>query len=156
MAADAAITRRLSEALVPGRRRLAASGALTALAAAAAASGFFALAAVAQDVLDASRAHVSAWLLVLAAAAAARAAASYLAARLALEGALAVEQHLRMRLLDRLLDGTGASLPSAAKTTAVMDEVERIGAYAERYQPARVAAALLPLVLLLAVFPLSP
>jgi ATP-binding cassette, subfamily C, bacterial CydD len=157
MAADAAIKRRLSEALVPGRRRLATSGALTAVAAAAAAGGFFAVAAVAQDVLDrdASRAHVSAWLLVLAAAAAVRAAASYLAARLAVDGALAVEQHLRMRLLDRLLGGAGAALPSAAKTTAVMDEVERIGAYAERYQPARVTAALVPLVLLLAVFPLS-
>jgi ATP-binding cassette subfamily C protein CydD len=36
-----------------------------------------------------------------------------------------------------------------------MDEVERVGAYAERYQPARVAATLVPLVLLAAVFPLS-
>jgi len=36
-----------------------------------------------------------------------------------------------------------------------MDEIERVGAYAERYQPARVAAAVVPVVLLLAVFPLS-
>jgi hypothetical protein len=41
----------LSQALGPGRRRLTASGALTAAAAAATAAGFFAVAAVAQDVL---------------------------------------------------------------------------------------------------------
>jgi ATP-binding cassette, subfamily C, bacterial CydD len=148
---------RLSDALSPGRRRLAASGALTAVVAAAAASGFFAVATIAQHVLDrhTSWSHLSPWLLLLAAAAAARAAAGYLAARLAVEGALAVEQRLRARLLDRLLGGAGASLPSAANATAVMDEVERVGAYAERYHPARVAAVLVPLILLLAVFPLS-
>jgi ATP-binding cassette, subfamily C, bacterial CydD len=95
------------------------------------------------------------WLAVLAGAAAVRAGASYLAARLAVDGALAVEQHLRARLLDRLLAGRGVSLGSAAQATAVMDEVERVGAYAERYQPARVAATLVPLVLLASVFPLS-
>jgi ATP-binding cassette subfamily C protein CydD len=58
-------------------------------------------------------------------------------------------------LLDRLLSGAGSSLSSAARATAVMDEVERVGAYAERYQPARTAAAVVPLVLLAAVFPLS-
>ena len=154
---DAASKRRLSEVLAPGRRRLATSGAMTAVAAAATAGGFFAVAAVAQHVLDreTSWSHLSAWFLVLAGAAAVRAAASYLAARLAIAGALAVEQHLRTRLLDRLLGGAGASLSSAANATAVMDEVERIGAYAERYRPARVAAALVPLVLLAAVFPLS-
>jgi ATP-binding cassette subfamily C protein CydD len=36
-----------------------------------------------------------------------------------------------------------------------MDEAQRVGANAERYQPARVAAALVPVVLLAAVFPLS-
>jgi ATP-binding cassette subfamily C protein CydD len=154
---DAAAGRRLSEVLIPGGRRLAGSGVLTALAATAAASGFFAVAAIAQHVLDrdTSWSHLSTWLLLLAAAAAVRAAATYLAARLAADGALLVEQHLRVRLLDRLLGGAGSSLPSAAKATAVMDEVERVGAYAERYQPARVAAALAPLVLLFAVFPLS-
>jgi ATP-binding cassette subfamily C protein CydD len=60
-----------------------------------------------------------------------------------------------VRLLDRLLAGAGSPLGSAAQATAVMDEVERIGAYAERYGPARIAAALVPLVLLAAVFPLS-
>jgi ATP-binding cassette subfamily C protein CydD len=154
-AADA--RRRLTEALQPGRRRLAAAGALTAAATAATATGFFAVAAVAQDVLvrDTSWAHESGWLLVLAGAAALRAASTYLAARLAVDGALAVEQRLRARLLDRLIGGAGASLGSAAQATAVMDEVERVGSYAERYQPARVAATLVPLVLLAAVFPLN-
>jgi ATP-binding cassette subfamily C protein CydD len=92
---------------------------------------------------------------LVAAAAAARAATSYLAARLATDGALVVEQQLRRRLLDRLLGGADGSLASAAQATAVLDEVERVGAYAERYQPARLAAALVPMVLLLAVFPLS-
>jgi ATP-binding cassette, subfamily C, bacterial CydD len=149
--------RQLTEALRPGSRRLAASGALTTVSAAATAAGFFAVAAVAQDVLDrdASWAHDSRWLVLLAGAAAVRAAASYLAARVAVDGALAVEQGLRARLLDRLLAGAGASLPSAAQATAVMDEVERVGTYAERYQPARVAATLVPLVLLAAVFPLN-
>jgi ATP-binding cassette subfamily C protein CydD len=149
--------RRLTEALQPGRRRLAASGALTTAATAATATGFFAVAAVAQDVLErhASWMHDSGWLVVLAGAAAVRAACSYLAARLAVDGALAVEQRLRARLLDRLLVGVGSSLGSAAQATAVMDEVERVGSYAERYQPARVAAALVPLVLLAAVFPLN-
>jgi ATP-binding cassette subfamily C protein CydD len=154
-AADA--RRRLTEALDPGRRRLAAAGALTAAATAATATGFFAVAAVAQDVLvrDTSWAHDSGWLLVLAGAAAARAVCSYLATPFAVDGALAVEQRLRARLLDRLIGGAGASLGSAAQATAVMDEVERVGAYAERYQPARLAAALVPLVLLAAVFPLN-
>jgi ATP-binding cassette, subfamily C, bacterial CydD len=154
---DAATKRRLSEALVPGGRRLAASGALAAAAAAATTAGFFAVAAVAQDVLErhASGTRDAVWLVVLATAAAARAGAGYLAARLAVGGALAVERQLRERLLDRLLSGGGLSLGSAAKATAVMDEVERVGAYAERYQPARVAATLVPLVLLAAVFALS-
>jgi ATP-binding cassette subfamily C protein CydD len=149
--------RRLSEALVPGGRRLTASGAMTAVAAAATVAGFFAVAAVAQDVLDrdASWARDSVWLLILAGAAAVRAGAGHLAARLAVDGAIAVERRLRARLLDRLLAGAGSSLGSAARATAVMDEVERVGAYAERYQPARVAAALVPLVVLAAVFPLS-
>ncbi len=149
--------RRLTEALAPGRRRLAASAAMTTAAVAATAAGFFAIAAVAQDVLErhASWAHESGWLLLLAGAAAVRAACGYLAARLAMDGALAVEQQLRARLLDRLIGGAGSSLPSAAHATAVMDEVDRVGSYAERYQPARLAATLVPLVLLAAVFPLN-
>jgi ATP-binding cassette, subfamily C, bacterial CydD len=154
---DAETKSRLSEALVPGRRRLAGSGVLAALATAATAAGFFAVAAIAQDVLEghASWARDSVWLLSLAGAAAARAGAGYLAARLAVDGAFAVERELRARLLDRVISGAGSSLGSAAQATAVMDEVERVGGYAERYQPARVAATLVPLVLLAAVFPLS-
>jgi len=149
--------RRLTEALQPGRLRLAAAGILSTASVAATAAGFFAVAAVAQDVLVAhtSWAHDSGWLLVLAGAAAVRAACSYLAAGFAVDGALAVEQRLRAGLIDRLLGGAGSSLGSAAQATAVMDEVERVGAYAERYQPARVAATLVPLVLLAAVFPLN-
>jgi ATP-binding cassette subfamily C protein CydD len=155
--ADVETKSRLSDALVPGRRRLAGSGVLAALATAATAAGFFAVAAIAQDVLEgqASWARDSVWLLSLAGAAAVRAGAGYLAARLAVDGALAVEGALRARLLDRVLSGIGSSLGSAAQATAVMDEVERVGGYAERYQPARVAATLVPLVLLAAVFPLS-
>jgi ATP-binding cassette subfamily C protein CydD len=154
---DTATRRRLSEALLPGARRLTASGALTAATAAATAAGFFAVAAVAQDVLEAhaSWARDAAWLLLLAGAAAVRAGAGYLAAQLAVDGALAVERRLRSALLGRLMDGAGSWLGSAAQATAVMDEVERVGTYAERYQPARVAATLVPLVLLAAVFPFS-
>lgn len=149
--------RRLTAALQPGRRRLAGSGILSTASVAATAGGFFAVAAVAQDVLErhVSWAHDSVWLLLLAGAAAVRAASSYLAGGFAVDGALAVEQRLRARLLDRLLVGAGSSLGSAAQVTAVMDEVERVGAYAERYQPARVAVTLVPLVLLAAVFPLN-
>src|ERR1700722_12230507 len=149
--------RRLTEALQPGRRPLAASAAMTTAAAVATAAGFLAVAAIAQGVLErnASWAHDSGWLLLLAVAAAAQAAASYLAARLAVDGALAVEQRLRARLLDRLIGGAGSSLGSAAQATAAMDEVERVGTYAERYQPARIAATIVPLVLLVAVFPLN-
>jgi ATP-binding cassette subfamily C protein CydD len=127
------------------------------VAAAATASGFFAIAAVAQDTLlkHSSSSEVSGWLLLLVGSAVIRAGAGYLAARLALGGALAVEQQLRSRLLDRLLGDASSALSSAAQATAVMDEVERVGAYAERYQPARVAATLVPLVLLAVVFPLN-
>lgn len=147
--------RRLAEALEPGGRRLAAPEILTAAAAVATAAGFFAVTGVAQDVLErrADWSRLSGWLLLLAGAAAVRTGASYLAAQLALDGSLAVERHLCVRLLDRLLAGAGSSLGSAAQATAVMEEVERVGAYAERYQPARVAATMVPLVLLGAVFP---
>ncbi|HWF73297.1 MAG TPA: hypothetical protein VG186_08130, partial [Solirubrobacteraceae bacterium] len=112
----------LTEVLEPGRRRLLASGAMTTAAVAATATGFFALASVAQDVLErrASGPHIYGWLILLAGAAAVRAGAGYLAARLAADGAILVEESLRARLLDRLLAGTGASLSSAARATAVM------------------------------------
>jgi ATP-binding cassette subfamily C protein CydD len=145
--------RRLAEALEPGKRRLGLAGAVQSVATVVTAAGFFAVAAVAQDVLDRhpSWPRDRPWLLLLASSAAVRAGASYLAARLATTGALLAEQSLRDRLLERLIGG-GSSLPSAAQATAVMDEVERVGAYAERYQPARVATMLVPPVLLVAVF----
>ena len=149
--------RRLGEALRPGRPRLVGSGVASTAAAAATAVGFFAVAGVAQAVLErhGDWAHVSSWLALLAAAAVAHAGAGYVAARLAADGALEVQRRLRARLLARLLDGSGSSLTSAARATAVMDEVERVGAYAERYQPARVTSVLVPLMLLAAVFPLN-
>ena len=77
--------------LLPGRRSLRAAGVLDTVACAATAAGFFAVAAIAQDVFDrgASWGHDWRWLAMLAGAAAVRAGASYLAARLALDGALA-------------------------------------------------------------------
>jgi ATP-binding cassette, subfamily C, bacterial CydD len=154
---DAGVKRRLADALEPGRRRLTVAGVCSAAASAAAAAGFFALAAVAEDVLAAraSWTHDTRWLALLAGAALVRAGAAYASARLASSGALAVEGDLRAQLLARLMEGCAPSLSSAAQATAVLDEVERIGAYAERYQPARIAAVMAPLVLLAAVFPLS-
>ena len=151
----AATRRRLAEALDPGRRRLEVAGVAQCAAAAATVAGFFAVAAIAQDVLGrrAGWPRDRGWLLLLAGSATARAVASYLAARLATRGALCVEDRLRARLLHRLIGGTGSSLPSAGQATAVMDEVERVGAYAERYEPARIAAVLVPVVLLAVVFP---
>jgi ATP-binding cassette subfamily C protein CydD len=154
---DAAAKRRLADALEPGQRRLTAAGVCSTAASAGAAAGFFALAAVAEDVLLArvSWTHDAKWLALLAGAALVRASAAYASARLASSGALAVEGDLRARLLARLMEGCARSLSSAAQATAVLDEVERIGEYAERYQPARIAAVLAPLVLLAAVFPVS-
>jgi ATP-binding cassette subfamily C protein CydD len=154
---DAAARRRLADSLVPGRRRLEAAGTFSAVAASATAAAFFAVAAVAQDVLveRASWTHEARWLALLASASVVRAGAARASARQATEGALAVEANLRARLLARMTEGPATSLPSAAQATAILDEVERIGAYAERYQPACVAAVLAPIVLLAAVFLVS-
>ena len=154
---DAAAKRLLADALETGRRRLTEAGVCSSVATAAAAGGYFALAAVAGDVLAArtSWAHESEWLALFAGAAIVRAGGAYASARLAASGALAVEGELRARLLARLMQGRPPSLSSAAQATAVLDEVERVGAYAERYQPARVAAVIAPLVLVAAVFGLS-
>src|SRR6476659_11336498 len=125
---DAAVKRRLADALEPGGRRLTAAGVCSAAASAGAAAGFFALAAVAEDVLAAraSWTHDAKWLALLAGAALVRASAAYASARLANSGALAVEGDLRARLLARLMEGCGTSLSSAARATAVLDEVEPI------------------------------
>jgi ATP-binding cassette, subfamily C, bacterial CydD len=145
---------RLAQAVKPGRRLLSAAGCLQCLAIAATAIGFYALAAIVQDVLEprGSSSRELSWLLVLAASAVLRAGAGYAAARLAMSGALQVEARLRSALLARLLCGSGSSLPAGAQATAVIDEVERVGGYAERYVPARIAAMLVPVVLLVAVF----
>src|SRR6478609_2571640 len=113
---DAAVKRRLADALEPGRRRLTAAGVCSAAASAGAAAGFFALAAVAADVLAArvSWSHDAKWLALLAGAALVRASAAHASARLASSGALAVEGDLRARLLTRLMKGSATSLSSAA------------------------------------------
>jgi ATP-binding cassette subfamily C protein CydD len=146
--------RRLAEALEPGKRRLVFAGALQSVSTVVTAAGFFAVAAVAQDVLDRhpSWPRDRPWLLLLAGSAVVRAGASCLAAPLASGSALLAEQSLRDRLLERLIGGAGSSLSSAAQATAVMDEVERVGSYAEHYEPCRVATMLVPPVLLVAVF----
>src|SRR5690348_11200245 len=116
---DAAVKRRLADALEPGRRRLTAAGVCSAAASAGAAAGFFALAAVAEDVLTvrASWTHDTKWLALLAVAALVRATAAYVLARLAGNGALAVEGDLRARLLARLVEKRASSLSSAVHAT---------------------------------------
>jgi len=145
---------RLAAAVKPGSRWLSAAGCLQCLATAATAIGFYALASIAQDVLQGhgGRSRELIWLLVLAASAVLRAGAGYAAAQAATSGALQVEARLRGALLARLLCGSASSLSAGAQATAVIDEVERVGGYAERYVPARIAAVLVPLVLLVAVF----
>jgi len=150
----AAVRDRLNEVLRPGRRRLQAAGVLQCAATTTNAAGFFAIAAITQDVLDqhASWPRDVRWLVLLLASATVRAGVSYTAARLATSGALRIEDRLRARLLHRLICESSSSLPSAAQATALMDEVERVGAYADRYQPSRIAAALVPVVLLVVIF----
>jgi ATP-binding cassette, subfamily C, bacterial CydD len=154
---DSAAQACLAEALEPGRTRLAAAGVALTVGCAATAGGFYAVAAVAQDVLEAraSSAHDLPWLVLLAVAGVVRSGAGYAGARLAADGALAVVAGLRTRLLARLMGAAATSTESAAAATAIIDEVDRVGKYAERYQPARVAAVLVPLVLLAPVFSLN-
>jgi len=104
---DAAAKRRLADALEPGKGRLTAAGVCSAAASAGAAASFFALAAVAEDVLAAraSWTYDAKWLALFACAALVRASAAYASARLASSGALAVEGDLRARLLARMMDG---------------------------------------------------
>ncbi|MEA2672244.1 MAG: ATP-binding cassette, subfamily bacterial CydD, partial [Chloroflexota bacterium] len=154
---DAGARRRLAELLAPARRPLRAAGVAATAATAATAAGFLAVAAVAQDVLDG---HVGwgrdqGWLALLAGAAVARAALGHAAACLAVDGGCAVEGRLRAALVDRVVRDRGATLRSAPLATAVLDEVDRIGRYAELYEPARLTATLVPPVLLVAVFPFS-
>ena len=154
---DATERRSLSDMLRPGRRRLTGAGIALTAASAGTAAVYFAVAAVAQDVLAGRAAWPRdlIWLGLAAAGAALRAGAGVAAARLAFDGALEVERHLRSALLDRLFQNRRLAGGSAAQATAILDEVERIGGYAERSVPARFAAASVPLVLLCGVFPMS-
>ncbi|MEA2589194.1 MAG: ATP-binding cassette, subfamily bacterial CydD [Actinomycetota bacterium] len=154
---DVTERRALSEMLRPGRRQLTGAGIALTAASAGTAAVYFAVAAVAQDVLAARAAWPRdlVWLGLAAAGGALRAGAGVAAARLAFDGALEVERHLRSVLLDRLFQNRRLAGGSAAQATAILDEVERIGGYAERYVPARFAAGAVPLVLLCAVFPMS-
>jgi ATP-binding cassette subfamily C protein CydD len=154
---DAEAKRRLAELLMPGNGRLRGAGIASAASSLATAGAFFAIAAVAQDVLQArtSWSRELPWLLLLTGSALARASSADLAARLAADGAIAVEGQLRSRLLDRLLAGGDLELSSAAQATALIDEVASIGGYAERYRPAQMTTAVVPLLLLGCVFPFS-
>jgi ATP-binding cassette subfamily C protein CydD len=72
-------------------------------------------------------------------------------------GARRVEAAVRDRLLAEVLDGTGRGtpVPTAATVTAVTDHVGKLGSYYERYYPLALQAALAPMVILVAVFPVS-
>jgi ATP-binding cassette subfamily C protein CydD len=154
---DSAARSRLAEALGPGRACLAGAGVALTLSAAATASEFYAVAAVAQDVLEAraSWGHEVPWFVLLSGAAMVRSGAGYAAARLAADGALAVAGGLRTRLLARLIGAATTSPHGAEQAAAIIEEVDRVGTYAERYQPAVVAAVLVPLMLLVPVFALN-
>lgn len=124
--AEAAARRRRAALLAPATRLLRAAAVAFTTATAATAAGFFAVAAVAQDVLAR---HVgwgrdARWLALLAAAAA-RAALGYAATCLATAGALAVKSRLHAALVDRVLDDRGATVRSAPLATAILDDVER-------------------------------
>jgi ATP-binding cassette subfamily C protein CydD len=72
-------------------------------------------------------------------------------------GARQVEAAVREQLLARLLTETGpqAPAPTATTVTAVVDHAGKLGAYYERYYPLALQAALAPLVILAALFPVS-
>jgi len=154
---DAAAKQRLAAFLAPATRQLRVAAVGATAATTATAAGFFGVAAVAQDVLDghAGWSPDAFWLALLGVTAVARAAFGYVASRLATDAALAVEQNLRAALLERVLRDRTGTARSAPLATAILDEVERIGRYAEHYEPARLTAVLVPIVLLAAVFPLS-
>jgi ATP-binding cassette subfamily C protein CydD len=148
--------RRLAETIKPGKRELTTAGILQSLATTATAAAFFAVAAIAQQVLEHhGSSGRTGWLALLAASAIIRSAAGYAAARVAARGTSKVEADLRARLLKVLLSGDCPELSAGAQAAALIDEVERVGAYAERYVPASTAAGLVPVVLLIVVFPMN-
>jgi ATP-binding cassette, subfamily C, bacterial CydD len=149
--------RLLTRSLVAGKRSLAFAAALSTLGTGATAAGFFALAAVAQDALVGHRSWERYWGLcvLFGVAVVVRAAANYLAARLALDGSVRVESDLRDRLLRTALGSSSGAQTSAEFASTLMDQVERVGTYAERYQLARLTTVTAPLVLLAVIFPLN-
>ena len=147
----------LAGALEPGNTRLRMAGIMSAVSTASTAGGYFAVASIAQDLLGDRRGwpRERVWFLLLVGAAVARAAASLCATRLAAEGAEAVQTTLRDRLVEAVLFRRAADRSSAHLANALMDEVDRVGTFAERYEPARVASMVVPGMLLAVVFPLS-
>jgi ATP-binding cassette, subfamily C, bacterial CydD len=153
---DQAARRLLGESLRVGRRLLGLAAASSTVVTAATASGFFAIAAIAQDALSRHRSWQSdkEWFVLLVMAAIVRAGGTWLSTRLAVEGSVKVENELRGRLLQAAVS-PGAATPSAELATVVMDEVEKVGRYAEHYEPARLTTVAAPLLLLAAAFPLN-
>lgn len=149
--------RLLTRSLMAGKRSLALAAASSTLGTGATAAGFFALAAVAQDALVGHRSweSYSGLFVLFGVAAMVRAAANYLAARLALDGSVRVESDLRNRLLRAALGSSSGVQTSAEVASTLMDQVERVGIYAERYQLARLTTVTAPLVLLAVIFPLN-
>jgi len=154
---DATERRALSEMLRPGRPRLTGAGIALTAASAGTAAGVLAVAAVAQDVLAGRAAWPRdlIWLGLAAAGATLRAGAGVAAARLALDGALEVEQHLRSVLLDRLFQNRRLAGAARRRQPRSSRRWSASAGYAERYVPTRFATGSVPLVLLCAVFPMS-
>lgn len=97
------------------------------------------------------------WLLLAALAAIARGVCVMLAARIGAEGARAVKRSLRRRIADAAFHRPASSKRTAGELVhAVVDEVEAIDGHVARFLPARQAAALAPLVVLVAVALASP
>ena len=91
------------------------------------------------------------WLIGLALAAGLRGVALWASTALAAERARRVKRHWRGRLLDVLLHARAAAAPLAGTAAAaVVDEIEALDPYLIRYAPARLNAALGPLLVLAA------
>jgi ATP-binding cassette subfamily C protein CydD len=154
---DATARRRLATMLAPAKWHVRAAVVAGTGATVATAAGFFAIAAVAQDALGGtvSWGRDLPWLALLVGAALARAALGYAATNFALSGARNVEHRLRAAVLGRVMGDRSTAPRSAEVATTVLDEVDKVGRYAEHYEPARITAILVPLALLAGVFPFS-
>lgn len=103
--------------------------------------------------------RLGAWLALIALAAAGRGFASMFAARLGTGAAARAKEDLRRGVIARVL--TGRHAPTRAATggalmNSVVDEVEAIDAYLARFVPARRAATIAPLLVLVAAAVASP